>query len=430
MVDTIKCILVSLNDDIIELKDLSESLNYSIDEIFIQHRKTPDSNYFIGRGKVKEIEEYIKENAIKVVIINSALKPSQQYNLENILKATVYDRLRLILEIFSDRAHSEEARLQVELAKLQYEAPLLRDWIHKARYSEKPGFMAGGEYEVAQYYEISRKRIKKIKQKLNKIEKERDLRRKQRRSKGYNLVGIVGYTNAGKSTLFNLLSGESVTVENRLFTTLSTTTRKIPKVKKSIILTDTVGLIDNLPYWMIGSFHSTLEEMFLSDLILLVVDINENITEINRKLKTSFDVLLPDIEPSKILLILNKIDKIENNQSNDIQDLIKQIRLDYKIKDIVPLSAQDPKYKDKIVSKIQEIFKYPEKLFIVLPNIPKTQSFINWLHEHCDIVTVQYEDKISIDLRYKNKDRTYILKSIKSLKGAILNDKNANQDSI
>jgi GTP-binding protein HflX len=429
MVDTLKCILISLDDDVIELKDLAESLNYSIDEVFIQHRKTPDSKYFIGRGKVKEIEEHIKENEIQVVVVNSALKPSQQYNLENILKIIVYDRLRLILEIFSDRAHSEEARLQVELAKLQYEAPLLRDWIHKARYGEKPGFMAGGEYEVAQYYEISRKRIKKIKQKLNKIEKERDLRRKQRRSKGYYLVGIVGYTNAGKSTLFNLISGESVKVENRLFTTLSTTTRKIPKVKKSIILTDTVGLIDNLPHWMIGSFHSTLEEMFLSDLILLVVDFNEKISEINRKLRTSFDVLLPDIEPSKILLILNKIDKIENNQNNDIQDLIKQLQLDYKINDVVSLSAQDPKHKDKIISKIQEIFGYPEKLLIVLPNISKTQSFINWLHEHCDIIAIQYEDNISIDLRYKNKDRAYILKTIKSLKGSILKDKSVNQDS-
>lgn len=425
MVDAVKCILISLNDDIIELKDLAESLDYSIEKVFIQHRKTPDSRYFIGRGKMEEVEEHIKENDIQVAIVNSALKPSQQYNLENLFKITVYDRLRLILEIFSDRAHSEEARLQVELAKLQYEAPLLRDWIHKARYSEKPGFMAGGEYEVAQYYEISRKRIKKIKQKLNKIEKERDLRRKQRRNKGFYLVGIVGYTNAGKSTLFNLISGESVTVENRLFTTLSTTTRKVPKVDKSIILTDTVGLIDNLPHWMIGSFHSTLEEIFLSDLILLVLDINENIEEINRKLRTSFNVLLPDIEPSKILLILNKIDRIENDQSYNIKDLIKRIQLDYKINDIVALSAQDPKYKEKIVSKIQELFKYPEELSIVLPNISKTQSFINWLHEHCEIVMIQYENRISIDIRYQTKDRTYIFGTIKSLKGVILKNKNS-----
>lgn len=429
MVDKTKCILISLVDNVIELKDLAESLDYSVTEIFIQHRENPDSKYFIGRGKVKEIEEYIKENIIQLVIINSTLKPSQQYNLENILKISVYDRLRLILEIFADRAHSEEARLQVEHAKLQYEAPLLRDWIHKARYGERPGFMAGGEYEVAQYYEISRKRIKKIKGKLTKIEKEREIRRKQRRSQGYYLVGIVGYTNAGKSTLFNMISGESVSVENRLFTTLSTTTRKIPKVKKPIILTDTVGLIDNLPHWMIGSFHSTLEEMFLSDLILLVVDASEKISEINRKLKTSFNVLLPDIEPSKIMLILNKIDMIKNNQNSEIQDIIKQINLDYQIKSIIPISAQDRGYKDKVILDIQKFFEYPIALSFKLPNTSQTQSFINWIHEHCEIISIKYENSIYLYLRYKLKDQAYLLKTIKSVEGRILSNEKKKSSS-
>jgi GTP-binding protein HflX len=422
MVNITNCILISLDDNVIELNDLAESLDYSINNIFIQHREKPDPKYFIGRGKVKEIEEYIKENEIQLAIINSTLKPSQQYNLENILKINIYDRLRLILEIFADRAHNEEARLQVELAKLQYETPLLRDWIHKARYGEKPGFMAGGEYEVAQYYEISRKRIKKIKEKLIKIEKERDLRRKQRRSKGYYLVSIVGYTNAGKSTLFNLISGESVSVEDRLFTTLSTTTRKVPKVKKPIILTDTVGLIDNLPHWMIGSFHSTLEEMYLSDLVLLIVDVSEKISEINRKLRTSFDVLLPDIEPLKVILILNKIDKLQIDQDNEIQEIVKQIRLEYQIKDIISLSAQSKNYKEEIIIKIQEIFEYPNKVSIILPNIPDTQPFINWLHEHCDIISIEYRNEISLDLGYKTKDQSHILNSIKSVKGRILTE--------
>jgi GTP-binding protein HflX len=415
-----KCILVSLDDDIEEIKDLAESMGYSVSEIFIQHRTNPDSKYYIGKGKVDEIKGFVNENEIKLVIINTALKPSQQYNLENILNVTVYDRLRLILEIFKNRAHSEEARLQVELAKLQYEAPLLRDWIHKARYSEKPGFMAGGEYEVAQYYEISRRRIKKIKQKLTKIEKERDIRRKQRRSQGYYLVGIVGYTNAGKSTLFNIISGESVDVEDRLFTTLSTTTRKVPKVKKPIILTDTVGLIDDLPHWMIGAFHSTLEEMFLSDLILLVVDASEPIDEINRKLKTSFDVLLPDIEPSKIFVVLNKIDRLDGNEDMNPDEIIERIHLDYEVKDLIPTSALYEDDKEKIILKIQDIFEYPNNMVIELPNIPKTQSFISWLYGHCDIESISYQNGIRIDIRYKAKDHGYIVKMLDTLKGRIL----------
>jgi GTP-binding protein HflX len=421
-----RCILISLNKDISELKDLAESLDYEVDRIFIQHREAPDSGLFIGKGKVKEIEEYIKDHKIDTAIINTALKPSQQYNLENMLNVTVYDRIRLILNIFADRAHSEEARLQVELAKLQYEIPLLRDWIHKARYSEKPGFMAGGEYEVAQYYEIIRKRIKKIRNKLKKIEKERDIRRKKRRRLGFYLVGIVGYTNAGKSTLFNMISGESVSVENRLFTTLSTTTRKIPNLKKPIIITDTVGLIDNLPHWIIGAFHSTLEEMYLSDLILLLVDASEDIKEINRKLKTAFDVLLPDIEPSKIMIILNKIDK---RSELDIQQVTKNINLDYKVKAIIPISAMDSRYKDGIIINIQELFEYPNIIVLLLPNEPDSQPFISWLHENCEVLSQNYENEIVIELRYKEKDQSYISETVKSLKGRILQEKIRNNSS-
>jgi GTP-binding protein HflX len=422
-----KCILISLNDDVSELEDLAESLNYDVDKIFIQYREAPNSGLFIGKGKIKEIEEYVNENNIDTAIINAALKPSQQYNLENMLNITVYDRIRLILNIFADRAHSEEARLQVELAKLQYEIPLLRDWIHKARYSEKPGFMAGGEYEVAQYYEIIRKRIKKIKNKLKKIEKERDIRRRKRRKLGFYLVGIVGYTNAGKSTLFNMISGESVSVEDRLFTTLSTTTRKIPDLKKPIILTDTVGLIDKLPHWIIGAFHSTLEEMYLSDLILLIVDVSEDIQEINRKLKTAFDVLLPDIEPSKIIVVLNKIDR---RSDEDIQYIIENINLDYNVKDIISISAIDSGYKDKVITGIQRLFEYPNTMIFHLPNDPDSQPFISWLHENCEILSINYENEIIIELRSKEKDLSYITKILKSLNGRVLQKKYQNNSSI
>jgi GTP-binding protein HflX len=414
-----RCVLVSLDDNVIEISALAESLDYEIVNVFVQNRNQPSSKYFVGQGKVNEIKEYIQENNIDTVIVNSSLKPSQQYNLENILKVTVFDRIRLILNIFADRAHSEEARLQVELAKLQYEVPLLRDWIHKARYSEKPGFMAGGEYEVAQYYEIIRKRMKKIKQKLNIIEKERDLRRKQRRNKGYYQVGIMGYTNAGKSTIFNMISGESVSVEDRLFTTLSTTTRKIPNLKKPIILTDTVGLIDDLPPWIIGAFHSTLEEMFLSDLILLIVDVSEPIDEINRKLKTSFDVLLPDINPSNILLILNKIDKVASEDR--VQELIEQIHIEYVLKKIISISAYEEKYREELVNLIQKLFTYPNKMNIIVPNIQKVHSFINWLHENCEILDIEYKNEIDIDLRCKERDISFISNKTRSLDGKITN---------
>jgi GTP-binding protein HflX len=440
-----RCILISLKDDMSELNELAHSLDMNVLETFIQYREKPDPKYFIGSGKVKEVSEFVNEMEVELAIFNSSLKPSQLYTLENYLGITVFDRIRLILEIFADRAHSEEARLQVELAKLEYEIPLLRDWIHKARYGERPGFMAGGEYEVAQYYEVSRKRIKKIKQKLGKIEKERDIRRKQRRYLGYDLISIVGYTNAGKSTLFNMISGETVTVENRLFTTLSTTTRKIPQLKRPVLITDTVGFIDDLPHWLIEAFHSTLEEIFLSDVILLMLDASEEIDEIQRKLDTSFDVLLPDLNPSKIILVLNKIDqikteivnfngkshsKIHEEKKNDSQKLegqteepykrlINKIQIDYKIRDILLISALDIKYQDQIIKTILRSIRYPRILSISLPNNQEAQTFISWLYTCCEIISIDYEDDIEIKLQYRDKDEGKIKNRCKSLGGRI-----------
>lgn len=427
--ETIKgCILVSLDDDISELKDLAKSLDFVVKKVFIQHKEKPNPKYYIGSGKANEIKEFLNEEEIHIAIFNGSLKPSQQYNLENFLGITVYDRIRLILEIFADRAHSEEARLQVELAKLNYETPLLRDWIHKARYGEKPGFMAGGEYEVAQYYEVSRKRIKKIKQKLDKIEKERGIKRKKRKDIGYYQVSIVGYTNAGKSTLFNLIAGETVTIDNKLFTTLSTTTRKIHESRKPILITDTVGLIDNLPHWIIDAFHSTLEEIFLSDLIFLILDISDPIDDINRKLNTSIDVLLPDLNTSNIILILNKIDKIMNNNfineenkiNIEIDKIINTIKISHEVRDIIPISAIDSEYKDIVIKSILNILQYPRNLSIMIPNMPKSLAFINWLYESCDVLSIDYGDQIKIILRCREKDENHILKTCLNLGGQIL----------
>jgi len=427
-----RCILVSLDDDISELKELAGSLDFDVKKVFIQYKEKPNPKYYIGSGKAKEIKEFLDEQEIDIAIFNGSLKPSQQYNLENYLRITVYDRIRLILEIFADRTHSEEARLQVELAKLNYEIPLLRDWIHKARYGEKPGFMAGGEYEVAQYYEISRRRIKKIKQRLSKIEKERDLKRKKRRDMGYYLISIVGYTNAGKSTLFNLIAGETVTIDNKLFTTLSTTTRKIHELRKPILITDTVGLIDNLPHWIIDAFHSTLEEIFLSDLIFLILDISDPIDEINRKLNTSIDVLLPDLNTSEIILILNKIDKImdsnfinrENkiNIKNNIKinKIVNSIKINHEIKDIFPISAINNNYKDTLINTILDTFQYPKGLSIIIPNTSNSPAFINWLYENCDVLSIQYGKNIEISLKCREKDENYILKTCFNLGGQIL----------
>jgi len=276
-----KAIIVSIDNAVSEIIQLADTLEYSVVKEFIQKRKLPDVNFYVGSGKLDEIKEFINdsEEPIDLIIINGELKPSQWFSLEKQFKIEVYDRIHLILAIFEERAERKEARLQVKLAQLQYERPYVRELIHRARAGEHPGFMAGGEYQVDDYYEMIKKQMKKIRYDLKKIRSDREHHRKTRYKSGFYLVSLAGYTNAGKSSLLNLLSGEQVNVEGKLFSTLSTTTRRIPKKAKGetipILLTDTVGFIENLPSWIIDAFHSTLEEIEVADVVVLVVDGSE-----------------------------------------------------------------------------------------------------------------------------------------------------------
>ncbi|HEX08247.1 MAG TPA: GTPase HflX, partial [Thermoplasmatales archaeon] len=301
-----KAILISLNNDTYEIKSLAETVDYKIMKEFIQVRSVPDVNTFIGPGKLEEIKDFLEENKVDLVIVNGKLKPSQWFTLEKELKIDVYDRIRIILAVFDKRAESKEARLQVKLAQLQYERPFVRELIHRARKSEHPGYMAGGEYEVADYYEMIKRQMKKIRDELRRIRREREIRRRHRYETGFYLVSLAGYTNAGKSSLLNILAEENVRVEEKLFSTLSTTTRRIiGKASKSrlpILITDTVGFIKDLPAWIIEAFHSTLEEIEVADLILLVVDISDDIDEIVQKMKTSLKELKEMEANSKIII--------------------------------------------------------------------------------------------------------------------------------
>ena len=227
-------ILISLDDSISEIVQLANTLGYTILKEFIQHRTNPDVNFYIGCGKVDEIKEFLEdaEESVDLVIVNGELKPSQWFSLEKKLETKVYDRIRLILAIFEEHAERREALLQVKLAQLQYERPYVRELIHRAKAGEHPGLMAGGEYQVDDYYEMIKRQTKKIREDLQKIRENRELQRQTRYKSGFYSVSLAGYTNAGKSSLMNLLSGEKVKVEEQLFSTLSTTTRSITQKTK------------------------------------------------------------------------------------------------------------------------------------------------------------------------------------------------------
>lgn len=257
-----------------EMKALIETRGGEVIELFTQKREHPDPGLYFGQGKIEEIRRYLENfHEITTVIVDAYLSPVQQRNLEEQFGRTVMDREELILEIFARHARTREARLQVELAELEYLLPRLRNlWPHLTGQQGGFNFRGPGETQLETDRRAITRRIAALKKKLLHIEKIRQTQRKGRASAFK--VSIVGYTNAGKSSLLSLLSGKPLYVENKLFATLDTTVKKVyfPQAGE-VLLSDTVGFIRNLPHHLVASFKSTLEELLYSDLILEVVDV-------------------------------------------------------------------------------------------------------------------------------------------------------------
>ncbi|MEM2094557.1 MAG: GTPase HflX, partial [Candidatus Bathyarchaeia archaeon] len=262
-----------------ELRSLAEAAGYTVVGSVEQTRKT-DSRFLVGSGKAEEIARLVKELGAEKVIVENTLKPIQAYNLAKLTGVEVIDRFQLILEVFARRATTKEAHLQIRLAKLRYQLPKIKESIKLARLGEQPGFMGLGRYEVDVYIEDTKRQISHIRKQLREIRKERELRRLKRLEIGLPTVALAGYTNAGKTSLFNWLTKESKPVNLGLFTTLSPYTRLVSFAGRKAMLTDTVGFIDNVPVILVEAFKSTLEETASADAIILILDITDPLREI------------------------------------------------------------------------------------------------------------------------------------------------------
>jgi GTP-binding protein HflX len=380
-------LLVSLTADMREIAALIDSAGHRIVDRVVQRRDHPDPQTFVGRGKLEEVKERIDRDGVDFVVFNGELRPTMHYHLEQELGVECYDRLRVLLELFAQRAATREAKLQVELALLHYEVPLLREWIHEADIGERPGFMAGGELRVDAYYETVKRRLKKIKDELETIGRERDVRRRLRKELGYDLVALAGYANAGKSSLLNALTGEHVIVESRMFSTLSTTTRTLARAHRRILVTDTIGFVDGVPFWMIEAFNATLEEIFQADLILLLIDASDAVKEIRRKVRLAARTLLPKVTADIVLPVLTKIDLL----SSDALAMKAQALADSGFhRSPLTLSAKTGEGLEDLRRTIQETFAYPVEIHLVLPLNPKSEGKLHWLHERADVVSVRH----------------------------------------
>ena len=334
-----KAVLITypFEEAIKEATSLADTVGYSVERI-VKQRHITQSRYGIGRGKAEEVKELVKQLEPEVIIFDEVLKPTQQYNLASLCQVEIIDRERLILEIFERRASTAESRIQIKLAQLRYDMVRAREKVRLAKIGEQPGFFGMGKYDADIYYLDINKRAAVLKKKLEREEKRRDLHRVQRSKAGLSIISIAGYTSAGKTTLFNTLTGESKNAGQGLFTTLSTFTRAMKFNTRKVLVSDTVGFISKLPPYMIDAFKSTLHELTHSNLILLVLDISQSIEEIGRKLDSCIHIMNElGVPMTKVLYVLNKVDLIS---TDDAFDKSEYLGISDSKKHILPVSAK------------------------------------------------------------------------------------------
>ncbi|WP_327052773.1 GTPase HflX [Halomicrococcus gelatinilyticus] len=387
--------------DVEELRDLTRAAGYEVAAELTQSREE-DPAYQFGEGKVAELVAAVEETGAGVVVFDNQLGPYQTYNLGQELPegTRVIDRFRLILEIFGQRAQTRKAQLQVELAELRYELPRAEAKTSLAKREERPGFMGLGEYDESREQDI-KDQISRIKNELDALaDKEAD-RRERRRESGFDLVALAGYTNAGKSTLLQRLAedlelGENdelhpdlettAEAEDRLFTTLGTTTRRAAIDRRDVLVTDTVGFISDLPHWLVESFKSTLDAVYYADLVLLVVDVSEPVEEIREKVVTCHDTLYERNE-APIVTVLNKIDAVSDEELAEKREALSALA-----PDPVAISGMEGTNVERLEQRIDDELPDWEHERLVLPMTEDTMSLVSWVHDHAHVEDVTYAD--------------------------------------
>ncbi len=395
-----KCIIVGvktqehtraqIEENLDELERLAETAGADIIFRIVQEKSRIDPAYFIGKGKAEEVAELAEMNDVSAVIFDDDLNPTQIRNLERLINKKIIDRSGLILDIFASHAKTKEAKTQVELAQLEYMLPrLTRAWTHLSKQYGGIGTKGPGETQIETDRRIIRTRIKKLKERLQKFESQQLTKSMQR--KNFFTTTLVGYTNAGKSTLLNLLTDANTLAEDKLFATLDSTTRSFEiKRGKQILITDTVGFIRKLPHNLVASFKSTLNVVRQADLILHVIDISHPFYEDHIKVVND---TLKDLNCHKkpALIIFNKVDALEDKTKIEF--------LSNQYKDSVMISAAKginiKQLKSKLLSIIEDEFV---EASVTLKNDRSKE--ISQIHQLAEVLSIDYEDDFVL-IKYK-----------------------------
>ena len=400
--------LWTVDDSLEELKQLADTAGATVIKKFIQKRPKPDPAFFIGRGKVQELALYAQQENIDLCIFDDELSPAQQRNIESVMGIRILDRTALILDIFAQRARTNEGKLQVELAQLQYTLPrIMGKGLMLSRLGGGIGTRGPGETKL----EVDRRRIRDriafIKEQIEKVKAVRSLHRSKRKKNNVFEVSLVGYTNAGKSTLLNTLTNSDIYAKDQLFATLDPTTRQLTLPnKQEIIITDTVGFIQRLPHQLIAAFRSTLEVVTEADLLVHVIDVSH---ELYKEQAAAVHEVLKEIgaESKPVITVYNKIDKLPPDSK-----LADRLALE---EDTVCISAAKKLNLESLQQMIESHLK--SKAVEVTLCIPYAETAkAAQLHETANVLEQEYTEngavmKVILPVEDLEAYNEYILKS-------------------
>jgi len=382
-----------------EAVSLTAAISLNVIHSEVATLSAPKPATLFGKGKLEEYAEFIEANEIDVVVIDGSLTPVQQRNLENALHSKVIDRTGLILEIFGDRAQTKEGVLQVELAHLSYQRTrLVRSWTHLERQRGGAGFLGGpGESQLEIDRRLIDERIIKIKRQLETVVRTRELHRSKRKKVPYPIVALVGYTNAGKSTLFNRLTNSDVFAQDLLFATLDPTMRKIDLPGgQTVILSDTVGFISELPTELVAAFRATLEEVLEADLVIHVRDITHEDTDAQKQ--DVFEVLkrlgVDKDEKNHYLEVLNKIDLLGEDDAALLENETARRE------EMVAMSAYSGAGVDAFLAKVEEQLTRSQKLLSI--KIPHDDgATLSWVYRNGTVISRHdEEDAVILEAKF------------------------------
>ncbi|EFW91519.1 GTP-binding proten HflX [Haladaptatus paucihalophilus DX253] len=362
----------------------------------VTQTRAEDPGTYLGAGKVEELTDDAADTGARLVVVDDELTPGQTKQLRDALpdEPRLYDRYRLILEIFGEQASTKPAQLQVELARLKYELPRIK--------AESDPQRMNVMLETGTRVHDAEKRIRELERKLDELPSPAERFRERRREQGFDLVTIAGYTNAGKSTLLHRLADElnlssaepdhsdknaTAAIEDRLFKTLETTTRRTTIDGRPVLVTDTVGFVQELPHWLVKSFSDTLSEAAAADVVVLVADGSDPLSDLRSKLRVSLDVLSSQgVEPESVIVALNKIDLLDEDEREGRLEAVSELA-----PMPIPISVTNDTNVDQLTDVVYE--RLPTATAdLTMPNCSDAMSVVSWLHDRVTVERVDYAD--------------------------------------